>query len=461
MTPRLVYGAPEAFEPDRSGGDAMGAATITASYIKHGKKWRVLIRPVHAPRITRVVRTEQDAKDLVRHFNRLGMAGVDLGQALAEARTETHRVFPALREALPAFLDEQVELGNLRRSTASAYENRLRIWAFPRLGDLPWNLLTREEIGAVLLAIRKAGKSAASVEQVRCPLTRFYQWQQNVHGYRGPNPAAELKFFIGKQPSKRARKRDLQWFRQGEARTLLAACQALKPRWVAFLMVGFGGGLGWGETTALAGQDIDWARERVHVARTWSEGGGRMEPCKDGEDRWVKLPPATIAALRAHLEAMDLEGSVKGWTPAARQLVFPNTVGRITRYGAFLELVWQPLLAAAKLPYRKPHAMRHSYATWMLEAGADLRWVKDQLGHASIDETEGTYGHLERERHERRVDLDAVLGGVQPRPPASTLLAAGDATEGQLRDFPREDFMVEGKGFEPSTSALRTPRSPN
>jgi Phage integrase family len=136
-------------------------------------------------------------------------------------------------------------------------------------------------------------------------------------------------------------------------------------------------------------------------------------------------------------------------------------VGRITRYGAFLELVWQPLLAAAKLPYRNPHAMRHSYATWMLEAGADLRWVKDQLGHASIDETEGTYGHLERERHERRVDLDAVLGGVQARPPASTLLDAGGATEGQRRDFPREDSMVEGKGFEPSTSALRTPRSPN
>ena len=139
---------------------------------------------------------------------------------------------------------------------------------------------------------------------------------------------------MGKQPSKRARKRDLQWFRQGEARTLLAVCQALKPRWVAFLMVCFGGGLRWGETTALLGPDIDWARERVHVARTWSEGGGRVEPCKDSEDRWVKLPPATMAALRAHLEAKDLEGSVKGWPPAARHLVFPNTVGRTPAMGA-------------------------------------------------------------------------------------------------------------------------------
>ena len=41
-----------------------------------------------------------------------------------------------------------------------------------------------------------------------------------------------------------------------------------------------------------------------------------------------------------------------------------------------------------------------------------------------------------------------MLGGVQPRPPASTLLDAGGATEGQLRDTSGEDFMVEGKGFD-------------
>lgn len=174
-----------------------------------------------------------------------------------------------------------MELGNLRTSTAGAYKNRLGTWAYPRIGDVPWNLLTREEIGVVLLAIRKAGKSSASVEQVRCPLARFYQWQTNVNGYRGPTPAADLKFFVGKQPSKRARKRDVQWFRQAEARTLLDACQALKPRWVAFLMVCFGGGLRWGEATALSCQDIDWARERLHVERTWSEDGGRIEACKE------------------------------------------------------------------------------------------------------------------------------------------------------------------------------------
>jgi integrase-like protein len=108
--------------------------------------------------------------------------------------------------------------------------------------------------------------------------------------------------------------------------------------------------------------------------------------------------------------------------------------------------------------------VRHSYATWMLEAGADLRWVKDQFGHASIDETEGTYGHLEREQHERRVDLDAVLGTGSGASTGVHASDAGAAIEGQRRDFPREDFLVEGKGFvtpePPSSSDLATPSLP-
>ena len=124
-------------------------------------------------------------------------------------------------------------------------------------------------------------------------------------------------------------------------------------------------------------------------------------------------------------------------------------------------VAWRPLLEAVKLPYRRFHATRHSYATWMLEAGADIRWVRDQLGHASIVQTESVYGHLEREHHEQRVNLDEVLA---PRSRASTGVHAepvGGVDQAQLSDFIAAAGMVEGKGFEPSTSALRTPRSPN
>jgi hypothetical protein len=70
-------------------------------------------------------------------------------------------------------------------------------------------------------------------------------------------------------------------------------------------------------------------------------------PCKDDEDRWVSVSPALLAALRTHIEAMDLEGQVKDWTIAQRQLVFPNQAGRITHHGPFMETVWAPLLKKA------------------------------------------------------------------------------------------------------------------
>jgi integrase len=164
--------------------------------------------------------------------------------------------------------------------------------------------------------------------------------------------------------------------------------------------------LRWGESAALRKTDIDWSRSRIHVQRTCSEKGNRIEACKDGEDPWVKASPALLNALREHIVNVDLEGQLWDWTPEQRQLVFPNKAGRITHHGAWLEHVWQPLLAKTGLPYRKYHATRHTFTTWLLSHGADLRWVQQQMGQATIGQTADTYGHVQPDRHE------AAAGGL-------------------------------------------------
>jgi Phage integrase, N-terminal SAM-like domain len=148
--------------------------------------------------------------------------------------------FPPLKEAVEAFLEEQVALNNLRASTAAAYRDRLKTWAWPSIGARPWNLVTRDEVTAIMLALRKAGKSTASIEQIRCPLTKFYQWQIAVHHYAGPNPTADLRHVIGKQPGKKARKHDLQWFGDREVHVLLQAADQVRPRWREFIRLGWG-----------------------------------------------------------------------------------------------------------------------------------------------------------------------------------------------------------------------------
>jgi hypothetical protein len=58
----------------------MRLSTITATYVKRRTSFRVLIRPAGGRRVSRTVKSEADAIALVRHFNRLGLAGVDLTQ---------------------------------------------------------------------------------------------------------------------------------------------------------------------------------------------------------------------------------------------------------------------------------------------------------------------------------------------------------------------------------------------
>lgn len=131
---------------------------------------------------------------------------------------------------------------------------------------------------------------------------------------------------------------------------------------------------------------------------------------KDGEDGFVPLSRHLALWLRQHLDAIALEGQGPEWRPAQRALVFPNIRGRIGRYSAFLEHVWQLLLLKAGLRYRRAHSMRHTFATWALEGKEDegipptpILAIRDWMDHASVQETEG-YLHRSRASHGRVVN---------------------------------------------------------
>jgi integrase len=345
---------------------------------------------------------------------RLRLGQVEVLRPAAPPPTAT--AYPKLCDALPEWVERKARAGDIRGSTPKAYKSRLATWVYPHalpdgrvLGDLPVNGVTREMLGAVLLRVKEAGRSLGIIEGIRNPLRGYYAELIETKVLPGPNPAADLKFFIGKRADK-SRLRSLAFFSQEEGPQLTATAKALFPRWHPFILTGLLAGLRWGESAALYKTDIEWRRGRIHVQRTFSEKASTILPCKDSEDRWVKASPALLTALRAQVDAMDLEGQIKKWDTEQHQLVFPTPTGRIIRHGHFIESVWQPLVSKAGLSYRKYHATRHSYATWLLEDGADLRWVQAQMGHASIEQTAGTYGHCQPERHESAVvGLDRYL----------------------------------------------------
>jgi integrase len=61
--------------------------------------------------------------------------------------------------------------------------------------------------------------------------------------------------------------------------------------------------------------------------------------------------------------------------------------------GGFWQNVWRSLLRRSGLRYRKPHTLRHTYASLLIQSRESLAYVRDQLGQPSIKLTVDTYGH--------------------------------------------------------------------
>ncbi len=373
-----------------------------ATWQKRGQSFRVAIHHDGQRRYI-TVRSKADAEGLVREIRRQELAGVNVLEAVKSARTNTPAPssFPTVSDAVLSFIEGQVKAGEVRESTALNYRNRCTKWLFPALGDVPVDRLTREQVGAVIRTIREAGKSSGIRRGVINPLRGCYQAMIETKVLPGPNPCADLKWFVG-------RKREAQtsgnvpFFTPDETKKVLEAFKALHPRWHPFVLTGFLAGLRFGEIAALYRDDLDVERGLLTVQRAMSSG--KVAPTKTSKVRHVKVTPALSKALRSHMEAMALDAQAGQWSAESRRLMFPTTQGNPLRYNHFQEHLWTPTLKAAKIVHRKFHSTRHTYAASLLSAGADIRFVADQLGHARITLTLDTYGrHIQKSAHDHVV----------------------------------------------------------
>ena len=108
---------------------------------------------------------------------------------------------------------------------------------------------------------------------------------------------------------------------------------------------------------------------------------------KGGKHRVVPMGSYAVRALEAYLVRARPGLAIASRRASASPAVFLNARGgRLTRQGA-----WGVLHAAAAragLPDVSPHTLRHSFATHMLDGGADIRVVQELLGHASVTTTQ-------------------------------------------------------------------------
>jgi integrase/recombinase XerD len=261
--------------------------------------------------------------------------------------------------------------------TVEAYRRdltTLRAW----LGHSPASATT-EELERWVAELRAAGLAPATIARRVASLRSFFRHLVLIAAV-SENPAAELEV-------PRRIRRLPRTLSPGEAERLIDAAAGTTPRALrdrALVELLYGAGLRVSEAVSLdrAGVDLD-----QRLVRTIGKGG---------KERVVPVGRQAVDALRRYLS----RGRPYLDRRHRPELFLNAQGGALTRAGAFLIL--RRLAAKAGLEPERihPHLLRHSFATHLLEGGADLRSVQEMLGHADLSTTE-LYTHVtDRRRRE-------------------------------------------------------------
>ncbi|MFJ3194157.1 tyrosine-type recombinase/integrase [Streptomyces griseoviridis] len=212
----------------------------------------------------------------------------------------------------------------------------------------------------------------------------------------------------------------------------------LPVRYASTVDAGGGCGLRQGEVFGLAEDNLDFAAGWVHVRQQIKRVRGALvfAPPKRGKLRDAPLSPVVAANLREHMEMFSPVPVTLPWKtpdgpPVTLPLVFTSGVGKAIWRSYFDDYVWKPALAhAGVIPPREPgqrryaaapddgmHALRHFYASVVLEAGGSIKALSTYLGHSDPGFTLRIYTHLLPSSDEKaRAAVSDVFQRIRPLP---------------------------------------------
>ena len=214
-----------------------------------------------------------------------------------------------------------------------------------------------------------------------------------------------------------------------EQTTVVAVRDALPARYQVVAMLCAGLGLRQGEAFGLSPDDVDWLRGSVRVRRQVELIGYRQvfAPPKYRRERDVPLPASVRDSLAAYLVEWPSRSVALPWVdpdegrPTTVKLMVTTRESKAIHRGYFNSRIWKPALRKAGVPVSREngtHALRHFYASALLDAGENIRALSEYLGHADPGFTLRVYTHLMPSSAERtRTAIDVALAG--PPTPAA------------------------------------------
>ncbi|BCJ29626.1 tyrosine-type recombinase/integrase [Actinocatenispora sera] len=300
-------------------------------------------------------------------------------------------------------------------STRESVEYRVRKHLYPMLGDRP---LSKINPGLIrdwdrsLYDVLSASTRSVVFAHLRAILGAAVDDEKIV---KNPCTARSVR-----QPRPTER-RVVPWTREQVA----AIRRAVPERYRLVVDLGAGCGLRQGEIFGLSPDDVDLDAGVIHVRRQVKRVRSRLVfglP-KNDRDRHVPLPSMIARRIEDHIDGgrfgptsitLPWENPLTG-KPTTVDLLLTTTRNGALNRSTFDSKMWHPALALAGIERSRAtgvHALRHFYASALLDAGENIKSLSSYLGHHDPGFTLRVYTHLMPSSEDRaRRAIDSVLGG--------------------------------------------------
>ncbi len=273
--------------------------------------------------------------------------------------------------------------------TLNRYTRDYRLHVAPTLGHKLLPTITRQDIKQLIADKRQSQLSWKSVLNIIIPL-RAMMNHAVEDGILATNPATRIGRF-NKKPAEQ--RENINPFTREELKLFLDAVRQHFPSSFPLFLTFARTGVRLGEIVALQWGDIDWHGRFLEVRRTYCRISKKLLTPKSGKTRKIDMSHQLTETLKALLLERKKETLCKGWGEVP-PWIFVSETGTKLDGDHIRNRVFYKILAKAGLRHVHLHDLRHTFASLLIQQGAPLAYVKEQLGHHSIQITVDTYGHL-------------------------------------------------------------------
>jgi integrase len=334
-----------------------------------------------------------------------------LAAAAAQLELEYYGFMPDGNELVEKFFDKWLEVykkPNVKPITFSVQERNVRLNILPRWGKMKMKDVLRNDYQEWINELRLPPKGSKKNPYSEGTVRRIHSimnsaFDNAVHDFNiiRENPLKKIK--IPKDENSTGK---VKYFSRAELTIFLDNTKPVKNakyqesmQYLALFTLLSRTGLRIGEALALTWDDIDVeTKKTLTVSKTLvyplNSNPYISTPKSKSSGRTIKLDEATIKIMKRHrVNQKEVILRYANYKPTKDNIIFHQHDGRWLRTNVVRDY-FKEVCKRAGLVILSPHALRHTHAVHLLEAGANIKYVSERLGHKSVKITADTYLHV-------------------------------------------------------------------